>query len=329
VFAKKIGIDLGSSSVRVYLRGEGIVVDEPSVTAIDARSGRLVALGRQAWDAAGRAPGRVRLVRPVRAGAIADLPVVERVLQHLVSRAQGRQRIFRPEVVLCVHAAATGDDRRALTQAAMGAGARQAWLIEAPMAAAMGMGLPVAGAAPHAVCDLGGGTTQVAVISLSGVAAAAVIPVGGTGLDEAITAAVRRRHGVEIDAEAAEAVKLAIGSAVPVPERIARVPVAGAEAIEVTSSEVTEAVEPSLRAIAATVRSALEQTPPRLASELRAGGLFLAGGGALLGGVDRYLARATGLAATVAEDPRTCAVRGTRRALGEYEVLQRRQLYLR
>jgi len=134
VFAKKIGIDLGSSSVRVYLRGEGIVVDEPSLAAIDVRSGRLVGLGGQAREAMRRTPRRIRLVRPVRAGAIADLAVVERVLQHLVTRAQGRQRLFRPEVVICVHAAATGDDRRALTQAAMSAGARQAWLIEAPMA---------------------------------------------------------------------------------------------------------------------------------------------------------------------------------------------------
>jgi len=326
VFAKKIGIDLGSSSVRVYLRGEGIVVDEPSLAAIDVRSGRLVGLGGQAREAMRRTPRRIRLVRPVRAGAIADLAVVERVLQHLVTRAQGRQRLFRPEVVICVHAAATGDDRRALTQAAMSAGARQAWLIEAPMADAMGIGLPVAEAAPHAVCDIGGGTTQVAVISLSGVVAAQT--------DEAIATAVQRRHGVAIDAEAAEAVKLAVGAALPggpprAAEATGRGPAGDLAPVTVTSAEVSEAIQPPLRAIAATIRSTLEQTPSALAAQLEAAGLHLAGGGALLAGIDRYLARATGLMVTVAEDPRTCAVRGTRRALGEYEVLQRRQHYMR
>jgi rod shape-determining protein MreB and related proteins len=330
VFAKKIGIDLGTSSMRTYVRGEGMVVDEPSVAAVEARGGGLLAVGRAALEQARQAPRSIRLVRPVRDGSIADLPVAERVLEHLVSRAQGRQRLFRPEVMICVHAAAGGDDRRALIGAAMAAGARQAWLIEAPLAAALGLGLPVAEAAPHAVCDLGGGTTQAAVISLSGVVAAEVVPVGGERLDLAIAAMVRERHGLPIDGAAAEALKLALGSALPVTEqRSAEVRWGDQPPATVTAQEVAEAIQPPLEAMADVVRRVLAQTPAPLAAQLASRGFLLVGGGALLRGVDGYLASTTGVPARVAPDPRTCAVRGTRRALGEYEVLHRRQLYMR
>jgi rod shape-determining protein MreB len=330
VFAKKIGIDLGTSSMRTYVRGEGMVVDEPSVAAVEPRGGGLLAVGREALELARRAPRSIRLVRPVRNGSIADLRVAERVLKHLVSRAQGRQRLFRPEVMICVHAAAGGDDRRALIGAATAAGARQAWVIEAPLAAALGLGLPVAEAAPHAVCDLGGGTTQAAVISLSGVVAAEVVPVGGERLDAAIAAMVRERHGLPIDGAAAEALKLALGSALPVIERrTAEVRWGDGPPATVTAQELTEAIQPPLEAMAGAVHRVLDQTPAPLASQVASGGFLLVGGGALLRGVDGYLAARTGVPARVAADPRTCAVRGTRRALGDYEVLHRRQLYMR
>ncbi len=330
MFAKKIGIDLGTSSMRTYVRGEGIVIDEPSVAAIEPDGGGLLAVGRQAVELARQAPRSIRLVRPVREGSIADLPVAERVLKHLVSKAQGRQRLFRPEVMICVHAAAGGDDRRALIGAAMAAGARQAWLIEAPLAAALGLGLRVAEATPHAVCDLGGGTTQAAVISLSGVVAAHVVPVGGERLDAAIAAMVRERHGLPIDGAAAEALKLELGSALPVTEeRTAEVRWGDGPPATVSTREITEAIQPPLEAMAAAVRHVLAQTPAPLASQVASRGFVLTGGGALLRGIDGYLAAATGVPARVAADPRTCAVRGTRRALGEYEVLHRRQLYMR
>jgi rod shape-determining protein MreB len=330
VFAKKIGIDLGTSSMRTYVRGEGMLVDEPSVAAVEPRGGGLLAVGREALELARRAPRSIRLVRPVRNGSIADLRVAERVLKHLVSRAQGRQRLFRPEVMICVHAAAGGDDRRALIGAATAAGARQAWVIEAPLAAALGLGLPVAEAAPHAVCDLGGGTTQAAVISLSGVVAAEVVPVGGERLDAAIAAMVRERHGLPIDGAAAEALKLALGSALPVIERrTAEVRWGDGPPATVTAQELTEAIQPPLEAMAGAVHRVLDQTPAPLASQVASGGFLLVGGGALLRGVDGYLAARTGVPARVAADPRTCAVRGTRRALGDYEVLHRRQLYMR
>jgi rod shape-determining protein MreB len=334
VFAKKIGIDLGTASTRVYVRGEGIVLDEPSLAAVETGTPRVLAIGRHAVEVADRAPGQVRLVSPMRDSAIADRSVVEQALRQLVARAQGRQRLFRPEVMMCVPAAATSEHRHAMTEAAIAAGARQAWLIEAPLAAAMGLDLPVAAATGCAVCDVGAGGVQVAVISLSGVVAAQSARAGGDHLDDAIAAWVRERHGVAVERRAAEALKLALGCAVPL-DRPRSVEVTGRDAagtavtVTVSSSDVTEAIQAPLHAAADAVRDVLRQVPARLESGVAEGGLHLSGGGALLRGLDGFLARETGVPVRVAEDPRTCAVRGTRRALGEFELLQRRQLYMR
>jgi rod shape-determining protein MreB len=334
VFAKKIGIDLGTASTRVYVRGEGIVLDEPSVAAIEIDGTQVLAIGRRAAELADRAPGQVRLVSPMREGAIADRSAVAQALRQLVARAQGRQRLFRPEVMMCVPASATSQHRHAMTEAAIAAGARQAWLIEAPLAAAMGLDLPVSAATGCAVCDIGAGGVQVAVISLSGVVAAQTVSAGGDHLDDAIATWVRERHGIAIERPAAEALKLALGCAVPL-DRPRSVEVTGRDAagaattVAVSSSDVTEAIQAPLQAVAAAVRDVLRQVPPRLESGVAERGLYLSGGGALLRGVDGFLARETGVPVRVAEDPRTCAVRGTRRALGEFELLQRRQLYMR
>ena len=334
MFAKKIGIDLGTASTRVYVRGEGIVLDEPSVAAVDPGGERVIAVGRQALDLAERTARGARLVRPIREGAIAGGAPVEQVLRHLVNRAQGRQRLFRPEVMLCVPASATSEHRRAMAEAAIAAGARQAWLIEAPLAAAMGLGLPVAAAGGHAVCDLGAGGVQVAVIALSGVVTAQSAAAGGDHLDAAIASWVRERRGVSIDGRTAEELKVALGSAVAA-DRPRSVEVTGRDAsggaatVTVTSDDVTAAIQEPLRAVEAAVRDVLDQTPARLEADVAERGLHLAGGGALLRGLDVFLARAIGVPVRVADEPRTCAVRGTRRALGEFELLQRRQLYLR
>jgi len=334
VFAKKIGIDLGTASTRVYVRGEGIVLDEPSLAALETGAPRVLAIGRQAAELADRAPGQVALVSPMRDGAIADRSVVEQVLRQLVARAQGRQRLFRPEVMMCVPAAATSEHRHAMTEAAIAAGARQAWLIEAPLAAAMGLDLPVAAATGCAVCDIGAGGAQVAVISLSGVVAAQSARAGGDHLDDAIAAWVRDRHGVAVERRAAEALKLALGCAVPLDrprsvEATGRDAAGSAVTVTVSSSDVTEAIQAPLHAVAAAVRDVLRQVPARLESGVAEHGLYLAGGGAQLRGLDGFLARESGVPVRVGEDPRTCAVRGTRRALGEFELLQRRQLYMR
>jgi len=334
VFAKKIGIDLGTASTRVYVRGEGIVLDEPSLAAVEAGSQRVLAIGRQAAQLADRTPGAVRLVSPMREGAIADRSVVEQVLRQLVARAQGRQRLFRPEVMMCVPAAATSQHRHVMTEAAVAAGARQAWLIEAPLAAAMGLDLPVAAAGGSAICDVGAGGVQVAVISLSGVVAAQSVQAGGDQLDDAIAAWVRERHAVRVERRGAEALKLALGCAVPL-DRPRSVEVTGQDAagsgatVAVSSGEVTEAIQAPLHLVAWAVREVLRQVPASLESSVVERGLHLTGGGALLRGLDAFLARETGVPVRVAGDPRTCAVRGTRRALGEFELLQRRRLYLR
>lgn len=334
MFAKKIGIDLGTASTRVYVRGEGIVIDEPSLAAVDPAGARVLAVGRQAADLAVRAPQDVRLLRPIRDGGIAGDAPLEQVLRHLVTRAQGRQRLFRPEVMLCVPASATSGYRRAMAGAAISAGARQAWLIEAPLAAAMGLGLPVAAPGGHAVCDLGAGGVQVAVIALSGVVAAQSTAAGGDRMDAAIAEWVRERRGVVVDGPSAEELKVMLGSAVPLDrprsvEVTGREPGGGAVTVTVSSEDVTEAIQGPLRTVAAAVRAVLDQVSARLEADVAEQGLFLTGGGALLRGLDVFLAREAGVPVRVADDPRTCAVRGTRRALGEFELLQRRQLYLR
>ena len=334
MFSKKIGIDLGTASTRVYVRGEGMVLDEPSLAAVEIDGARVLAIGRHAAELADRSPGQVRLMSPMRDGAIADRSVVDQVLRQLVALAQGRQRLFRPEVMMCVPASATSEHRHLMTEAAIAAGARQAWLIEAPLAAAMGLDLPVAAAAGSAVCDAGAGGVQVAVISQSGVVAAQSVEAGGDRLDDAIAAWVRERHGVRLERRAAEALKLALGSAVPL-DRPRTVEVTGEDAtgaaatVTVSSGDVTEAIQDPLQSVAAAVREVLGQVPARLASGIAEHGLHLTGGGALLRGLDGFLARATGVPVRVPDDPRTCAVRGTRRALGEFELLQRRQLYMR
>jgi rod shape-determining protein MreB and related proteins len=294
VFAKKIGIDLGTATTQVYVRGEGLVHDGPT------------------------APGDVD-----------DAPALEQSLSRLLRQAQGHYRLFRPDVMLCVPVNATGDERRALARAAIAAGARQAWLIDTPLAAAMGLDLPVAEARPHLICDVGDSTAQAVVISRSGVVAAHAVAVGGACLDAAIAAHVKQRHGLAIDRAEAAAAKLAIGSATAT-ATTERTEVRGQDggSAVVTAAELTEAMRAPLAEIAGLVRRVLAESPPRLAADAAGRGVILTGGGALLRDLDRHLAQATGVPARVAAEPQTCAVRGTRRAMGELELLQRRQIHL-
>ena len=329
MFAKKIGIDLGTATVQVYVRGEGIVVDQPALVALDRLSAEILTFGDSAVELFEREPDTVRL-----AGS-ADRSVRERMVQHLIARVQGRQRLFRPEVMICVHSAATGDERRAMAEAAISAGARQAWLLEAPLAAAMGAGLPVTESRPHAVCDVGASTVEVAVVALSGLVVAHAAPGGGRDADAAIAAYLRARRGLVVDERGAEALKIAIGSAMP-PERPASAQVTATDAAtgapmraKVGAAEVAAAIAGPIERVVETVRGVLDQTPARLRSEVLAGGLVLTGGGARLDRLTDRLERDAGIAARVADDPHTCVVRGTRRALGQYEVIQRRQLFFR
>ena len=335
MLSKKIGIDLGTSTVLIYVKGEGIVVNEPSLVALNRDGTRILAVGRQALEMVGRAPDTIQVVRPMREGVIADFVVTEGMLHHFIGKVQGRQRIFKPEIMVCVPSGVTSVERRAVTEAAISAGARQAWLIDEPLAAAIGAGLPIAEPRGNAICDVGGGTTEIAVISLSGMVVAHSIRVGGNRIDDAITAYLKRKHNLLIGERTAEEVKIAIGSAVLMKQPL-HTEVRGRDLVsglprnlEISSSEVTEAIQEPLRLIVGAVRSVLEETPPELAADIFDRGIVLSGGGAQLRGLDRYLAMHTGIPAVVADDPQTSVVRGTGLALEHFEVLKRNQSYLR
>ena len=335
ILSKKIGIDLGTSTVLIYVKGEGIVVNEPSLVAVNRDGTRILAVGRQALEMEGRAPESIQVVRPIREGVIADFVVTEGMLNHLIGKVQGRQRLFKPEIMICVPSGVTSVERRAITEAAISAGARQAWLIDEPLAAAIGAGLPIAEPRGNAICDVGGGTTEIAVISLSGMVVAHSIRVGGNRIDDAIAAYLKRKHNLLIGERTAEEAKIAVGSAVSmkqplVTEVCGRDLVTGLpKHVEVTSNDIVEAIQEPLRLIVGAVRDVLEETPPELVADIFERGMVLTGGGAQLRGLDRYLSMHTGIPAIVADEPQTIVVRGTGLALETFEVLKRNQSYLR
>jgi rod shape-determining protein MreB len=335
VLAKKIGIDLGTSTVLVYVKGEGIVINEPSLVALNRDGTKILAVGRQAAEMVGRTPDTITIVRPMREGVIADFVVTEGMLHYFIAKVQGRQRIFKPEIMICVPSGVTSVERRAVTEAAISAGAKQAWLIDEPLAAAIGADLPISQPSGHAICDIGGGTTEIAVISLSGMVVAHAIRVGGNRIDDAIASFVKRKHNLLIGERTAEEVKIGIGSALP-PKELLTMEVRGRDLVSglpknvvLNSREIAEAIQDPLAQIVGAVRGVLEQTPPELAADIYDKGIVLSGGGALLRNIDRYLVMHTGVPAIVADDPQTCVARGTGLALEHFEVLKRNQLYLR
>lgn len=335
MLAKKIGIDLGTSTVLVYVKGEGIVINEPSLVAVNMEGTRILAVGNQAREMVGRTPETINVVRPMREGVIADFVATEGMLHYFIGRVQGRQRIFKPEVMISVPSGVTSVERRAVTEAAISAGSKQAWLIDEPLAAAIGADLPISEPSGHAVCDVGGGTTEIAVISLSGMVVAHSIRIGGNRIDDAIATYTRRRHNLLIGERTAEEVKIEVGSAVPLNDD-ATLDVRGRDLVSglpknvsLTGREVCEAIQEPLGQIVGAIRDVLEQTPPELAADIYEKGIVLTGGGAQLRGLDRYIGMHTGVPAVVADDPQTCVARGTGLALEHFEVLRRNQLYLR
>jgi len=327
VLSKKIGIDVGTSTVLVYVRGDGIVVNEPSQAAFNGDGTRILAVGRQAEEMAGRTSNGVHLVRPMR--------VTEGMLHHFIGKVQGRQRLFKPEIMICVPSGVTSVERRAVTEAAISAGARQAWLIDEPIAAAIGAGLPINEPRGNAICDIGGGTTEIAVISLSGMVVAHSIRVGGNRIDDAIAAYLRRKHNLLVGERTAEEIKISTGAAVTMKEPLigevrGRDLLSGLpRSLEVSSNEIVEAIQEPLRLIVGAIRMVLEETPPELAADIFDRGIVLSGGGAQLRGLDRYVAMHTGIPTVVTESPQTSVVRGTGLALENFEVLKRNQAYLR
>ena len=327
MFSNDLSIDLGTANTLIYVRGKGIVLNEPSVVAIRQERGpggpkSIAAVGIEAKRMLGRTPGNITAIRPLKDGVIADFTVTEKMLQHFIFKVH-EARFFRPSprVLVCVPCGSTQVERRAIKESAAGAGAREVFLIEEPMAAAIGAGMPVGEASGSMVVDIGGGTTEVAVMSLNGIVYSESVRIGGDRFDEAIINYVRRNYGTLIGDSTAERIKQEIGTAYPADE-IRELEVRGRNLAEgvprsftLNNNEILEALQEPLAGIVGSIRSALEQTPPELGSDVAERGLVLTGGGALLTDLDRLIMEETGLPVIVAEDPLTCVARGGGRAM--------------
>ncbi|TAK34279.1 MAG: rod shape-determining protein [Chloroflexota bacterium] len=330
MFQKHVGIDLGTTNVLVYVKGKGIVFNEPSVVALGVKDNRLLYVGNEARDMIGRTPQSINIVYPVRDGVIADFLVTERLLRHFLSEVTRGLNLLRPQVMICVPAGITSVEQRAVKAAAEQAGAkRPAHLIPEPLAAALGAKIPIGTPSGNMVVAIGGGTTDAAVISMYGIVCARSCRIGGNKIDESIIAYLKRKHNLVIGERTAEEVKVEIGSAVPLEDELSmevrgRDQVTGMpRTILVTSKEVAVAIAEPLNGIVATVKALLEETPPELASDIIDRGIILTGGGALLRNIDRLLAEESGVPCYVADSPTSCVAVGAGLALEHLDVIKR------
>ncbi len=329
VFSSDIGIDLGTASTLVYLKNEGIVLCEPSVVAIEAGTLKTLAVGEEAKRMLGRTPGNIVAIRPMRDGVIADFDITESMLRYFIKKVHSSRGLVRPRIVVAVPSGITEVERRAVKDSALHAGAREVYMIEEPIAAAIGVGLPIQEPSGNMIVDIGGGTTEMAVISLAGVVFSKSIRVGGDELDAAITNYLKRTYNLMVGERTAEDIKIKIGSAYPLEEEIimevrGRDQVAGLpKMITVNSEEIREAITEPVSQIIEAVRITLERTPPELSADLIEKGLILAGGGSLLRGLDKLVSEETGLPVHVADDPLTAVVLGTGKVLSELNYLKR------
>jgi len=329
MFEKKIGIDLGTANILVYVKGHGIVVQEPSMVAVSVNDNKIVAVGEEARIMLGRVPEAIEVLHPLRDGVIADYVVTEAMLRHFIERVVGRFRLFRPMVMVSVPVGVTSVEERAVKDAARQASGREAYVIPEPLAAAIGAGMPIDTPTGNMIVDIGGGTSEAAVVALYGIVVSGSVRVGGIKMDEAIASYLRRKYNLVVGEQTVEEIKFTIGSALPLdePEEMevkGRDQVAGLpRTITVTSDEVTEAMAEPLAAIVGMVKGVLEKTPPELASDIIDRGMVLAGGGALLRNVDRLLTQETGVPCYVAENPIACVALGAGRALDIYEAIRR------
>ena len=328
--SRDMAVDLGTANTLVYVRGRGIVLSEPSVVAIDTRSGEVHAVGVEAKRMLGRTPGSISAIRPLKDGVIADFDVTEQMLRHFIQKVH-QHRFAHPRVVVCVPSGVTGVERRAVEEATLSAGARQAYLIEEPMAAAIGAGLPIAEPAGNMIVDVGGGTSEVAVISLGGIVVSQSLRVGGDEMDESIVNHVKKEYKLLIGQQTAEEIKLEIGSAYPMKDEL-KAEVRGRDmltglpkTVVMSSDEVRHALEDPVGQILDAIRQTLDKTPPELAADIMDRGVMLAGGGALLTGLDERLRHETHMPVHVADSPLTCVAVGSGKSLEEFEVIHRSQ----
>ena len=332
MFGKRIGVDLGTCNVLVYVKGRGIVIAEPSVVAVAQRDNTIVAVGTEARDMLGRTPSAIQVIRPMRDGVIADYVTTEAMLRYFIGRVIGRLSFVKPEVMVCVPAGVTGVEQRAVQDACEAAGARRpANIISEPLAAAIGARIPVGSPQGHMVVDIGGGRTEAAVISMYGIVVSESVHVAGDRLDDAITAFVKRRHNLIIGDRTAEELKIAIGSALPLEEEMTyqvrgRDQISGLpRTITVTSSDVVQAIQDPIQAITGAVRSVLERTPPELASDVVDRGVVMTGGGALLRNIDRLITQEIGISCYIADNPMECVAIGAGIALDHLDLIKRSQ----
>lgn len=328
-FSNDIGIDLGTANTLVYVKDRGIVLREPSVVAIQQGTNRVLAVGEEAKRMLGRTPGNIVAIRPMKAGVIADFEVTEAMLRYFIRKAHNRKWVVRPRIIISVPSGITEVEKRAVKDSATHAGAREVYLIEEPMAAAIGVGLPVQEPAGNMIVDMGGGTTEVAIISLAGIVLSRSVRVGGDEMDEAIVQYLKRVYNLMIGERTAEEIKITIGSAYPLGEELSmevkgRDLVAGLpKTLTITSEEIREALQEPVSAIVEAIRITLERCPPELSSDLVDRGIVLAGGTSQLRGMDKLLAEQTGLPVHVAEDPLSAVAEGTGVVLHELNFLRK------
>jgi rod shape-determining protein MreB len=324
-----MGIDLGTANTLVYMKGKGIVLREPSVVAIQTNTKQVLAVGEEAKKMIGRTPGHIVALRPLKDGVIADFDITQNMLKYFIRKAIQKKTIFQPRVVICVPSGVTEVEKRAVEEATIHAGAREAYLIEEPMAAAIGAGLPVHEATGSMIVDIGGGTAEVAVISLGGIVTSRSIRIAGDELDESIVYYIKKEYNLMIGERTAEEVKISIGSA-DIKEKETKMSIRGRDlisglpnTIEISSSEIYEAMKEPVNNIVEAIKFTLEKTPPELASDIMEQGITLSGGGALLDGIDRLISRETGMPVYIAENPLDCVALGAGKTLGSIDVLKR------
>ncbi len=328
-FSQRIAIDLGTANTLVWVVGQGIIANEPTVVAISVEDNKVVAVGNEAKRMLGRTPSNLEAHRPMRDGVIADYQITEAMLRYFIAKVAPRITFFKPEVMICVPAGCTQVERRAVLDASLSAGARVAYLIDEPLAASIGAKIPIAASSGHMILDIGGGTSEAAVICLGGVVVHRSVRVGGNKIDEAIAVYMRRKYNLIIGDQTSESIKITIGSAIPLPKEEA-MEVSGRDqvlglprTIVLSSRDVTEAIKPTLNLIVGAVKGVLEDTPPELASDIIERGITMSGGTSLLRNLDRFIVEETGVPAHLAEDPLLCVVRGTGIALENLDVYKR------
>lgn len=329
---EEVGIDLGTANVLVYIRGKGVVLDEPSVVAIDEETEEILAVGEEARAMLGRTPASIIAVRPLRDGVISDYDITERMLKYFIKKSVGGNKFFRPKIMICVPSGVTEVEKRAVIEAATQAGGKSVFLMEEPVAAAIGAGLDISEPDGKMVVDVGGGTTDVAVMSLGTIVESSSVKIAGDELDEAITKYMRQEHKLYIGERTAEDMKMKVGTAFPRQESLSyeckgRDLVSGLpKAISITSEQMLEALDDPLEIITETIHEVLEKTPPELGADITENGIMLTGGGALLDGLDKRIESITHIKVHIAEDPKSCVAVGTGRALNSIDAMERNNI---